>query len=294
MKVLLFGGSGMLGSDLHMELNPEINLYCPSHGAVDMTDPAQVDRTVSDFRPDVMVNCAAYTDVEGAEDNPQEAWKLNAQAVANLATSARRFNVRLIHVSTDYVFDGEENSPLTEEAGCNPLSVYGRTKRAGELACLSIWPDKSLVVRTSWLFGGMGSNFVSTMLRLGSSNERLKVIADQTGSPTYTRDLARCIGHLIDMPLVTGILHASNSGTCSWHAFAEAIFEGWSTLGHDMPIKVVEPIPSAQWPTKARRPQWSAFSMHRLETEVGYNMPRWENALSDYLAFRSSRVLDSD
>jgi dTDP-4-dehydrorhamnose reductase len=293
MKVLLFGGSGMLGSDVQSVLKDDIRLYCPSRVEVDITDTAQVDRAVAEFKPDVIVNCAAYTDVEGAEENPEAAWNLNVHAVANLALGARRHHVRLIHLSTDYVFDGESKLPLSEQAACNPLSVYGRTKRAGELACLSMWPDNSLVVRTSWLFGGTGPNFVSTMLRLGSSNERLKVIADQTGSPTYTRDLARCIRHMMDLPHVKGILHASNAGTCSWHEFAEAIFKGWSSLGHEMPIRVVEPIPSTQWPTKARRPHWSALSLHKLESEAGYTMPHWETALSDYLAFRSSNVGDS-
>ena len=288
MKVLVFGGSGMLGTDVQAVLERGFHVFCPSHSEIDILDQHRVDQCVADFDPDVIINCAAYTDVERAEDHPEDVWRLNSDAVSNLARAACKCDTRLVHMSTDYVFDGVNREYLAEDAPCRPLSIYGKTKRAGELACLTLLPERTLVVRTSWLFGGRGPNFVSTMLRLSAQKERLEVVADQFGSPTYTLDLANCLKHLLGYPEVSGIIHVSNQGTCSWHHFAEAIITGWAALGNDVVTKDVVPIPSSEWPSKAPRPSWSSFSMSKLEEEADYRMSSWEIALSDYLSFRSS------
>lgn len=286
MKVLLFGGSGMLGSDVQSVLGNQVQFSCPAHSEVDVTDQAQVDQAVSDFNPDAILNCAAYTDVEGAEDDPRAAWQLNAHAVANLACAARDADVRLIHISTDYVFDGMNALPLKEDAPCRPLSAYGRSKRAGELACLAILPANSLIVRTSWLFGGMGPHFVSTMLRAAAERDRMTVIADQLGSPTYTKDLAHCLGVLTSHPEANGVVHARNSGSCSWYEFAQAIVDGWTGLGNKVLVREMKPIKTHEWPSKAQRPMHAVLSINRLDDEFSFTMPSWRDALSRHLHMR--------
>lgn len=286
-KILLLGASGMLGSDVRRVFSGQTELYTPNRSEVDVCNYSELEQAILALRPDVVINCTAYTKVDQAEDEPQQAWQLNAEAVANMARICKEAGAWLIHISTDYVFDGDGREPIGEDAPCRPASVYGLTKRAGELACLAHWGQGSLVLRTSWLYGGTGANFVSTMLRLSEERKELSVINDQFGSPTSTADLADCLSHLVREGPFHGVWHASNSGYCSWYEFATSIISGWQDLGNDLSVERIVPITSADWPSRARRPAWSVLANRCLSEQAGYSMPGWQASLGRYLEFRN-------
>ena len=222
---------------------------------------------------DTIINCAAYTAVDQAEDDEEKAMKLNRDAVANLANAAVKLDCLLVHISTDYVFDGTSDHPYTEKDTTNPQSVYGRTKLEGEQAikksgCLYI------IIRTAWLYSGYGNNFVKTMIRLGKERDGLGVVFDQIGTPTYANDLARAIYTIINKGIVRGIYHFSNEGVCSWYDFTVAIHR----LAGITSCKV-RPLHTAEYPAKANRPAYSVLDKTKIKTTFGIEIPHWEESL---------------
>jgi dTDP-4-dehydrorhamnose reductase len=248
-----------------------------SREQADVTDPAALLRCVEEFRPAVIVNCAAYTKVDACEgEGREQAFAVNGAAVGHIAAAADRVGARLLHVSTDYVFDGRAESPYAEDAPTAPLSVYGQSKLEGEKQALA--SPNALVIRTSWLFGPGGPNFAATMARLITEGKLpLRVVADQEGCPTYTPFLARAILDLAPLA-VTGIMHYRNREPVTWYAFARAIAELWSS-----PPAEVLPVTTAEFPRPAPRPAYSVLSVERFEEVTGRPVEPWAEGLADYL-----------
>lgn len=274
--ILVVGANGMLGRDLLALLGER------GRGAdlpeIDITDLLSVQRVLTTLKPEVVVNCAAYTNVDGCESDAETAMQVNGEGVAFLAMVSREIGAKLVQVSTDYVFDGSKGSPYREDDLPRPLSVYGESKLAGELN-VDVNPD-NLVVRTQWLYGLHGANFVETMLRLGREKQELTVVDDQVGSPTWTMDLAAGIISLIDHDC-RGVYHCVNSDSTSWNGFAKAIFEE-----ADLPVTVL-PMTTEQLNRPARRPLYSVLDCGKLAADAGVTLPPWREALRQYLALRT-------
>lgn len=273
--ILVVGANGMLGHDLMKELPGEVKgIDLPD---IDITSFESVQEVLERFKPRVIVNVAAYTDVDGCETNTELAMKVNGEGVAFLAMSSRSIGAKLVQLSTDYVFDGGKGSPYHEDDPTGPLSVYGESKLAGEMNA-RFNPDH-LIVRTQWLYGLHGKNFVETMLRLSGEKDHLAVVDDQIGSPTWTVDLARAIRALIEHDC-KGIYHAANSGFCSWNDFAKAIFEEKGVA-----IRV-DSLTTDKLDRPARRPLYSTLDCSKLAAEAGFHSQSWRDALKSYLAER--------
>ena len=276
MKVLVTGINGQLGYDVIQELEKEGH---QAHGTVrsdfDLTNQEDVRSYILKVKPDGIIHCAAYTNVDQAETDRDTAFKVNALGTKYLAQAANEIDAKMVYVSTDYVFDGSANKPYEVDHPTKPLGVYGETKLAGEeflKSCLGQY----FIVRTAWVYGVNGNNFVKTMLRLGKERGEVGVVHDQVGSPTYTVDLAKFLVELVETEKY-GIYHASNSGICSWYEFAIEIF---NQAG--LSVKV-NPLTTDQFPRPAARPKYSVLSKKKVE-EQGFTLLRnWEDALSDYL-----------
>ena len=265
MRVLVTGANGQLGSEL-------VRLYAARSGdevlgidlpELDITSTESVAHTVSEFRPDVVINCAAWTAVDAAEENEPAAMAVNGEGPEKLAAACRVTGAWLVQLSTDYVFSGEATTPYSEDASPDPRSAYGRTKLAGEMAVQSMLPDAHYIVRTAWLYGHQGSNFVKTMLRLEKERETIDVVDDQIGQPTYAADLAAQIVALLDARPAAGIFHGTNSGEVSWYGFTQEIFR---QIGAD-PARVIA-VTSEQFVRPAPRPAYSVLG-HRRWAGVG-------------------------
>jgi dTDP-4-dehydrorhamnose reductase len=269
---LVIGARGQLGTDLMTVLGTRaVGLDIPE---IDITDPSSVASTIRDIAPDVVVNCAAYTAVDAAEADEATAMAINGNGVAHIAAACP--GARLVQISTDYVFDGTSTSPYAEEATPAPRSAYGRTKLAGERAALS--HPHAYVLRTAWLYGAHGQNFVKTMLHLERTRDTVSVVDDQVGQPTWSMDLARQIDLLVRADAPSGVYHATNSGSASWYEFARAIFEG---AGAD-PGRVV-PTTTAAFPRPAPRPANSVLG-HQRWAQAGLEPMRpWDDALAEAL-----------
>ena len=277
MNILVTGANGQLGNEMQVlaRENLQHTYFFTDVQELDICDEQAVYAYVSEHKIDIIVNCAAYTAVDKAEDNVELCDKLNNIAPGYLARAAQANGAAMIQVSTDYVFDGEGTRPWEPEDERHPLNVYGQTKYEGELAVQNTL-EKYFIVRISWVFGVNGKNFIKTMLNLGKTHDHLTVVNDQFGSPTYTYDLARL---LVDMILTDkyGIYHATNEGICNWYGFACEIFR-------QAGMKVdVAPVPASEYPTKAKRPENSRMSKAKL-TENGFvRLPSWQDALERYL-----------
>jgi len=288
-RLALIGSKGMLASAVRDCAGAEWDLVSLDLPEFDITDSYQVESQLGDLCPEVIINCAAYTNVDGAESEEHLALQVNGAGVANLAKTARQLNALLIHVSTDYVFDGTKTTPYCEEDPVAPISAYGRSKLAGERAILSSGLERYYIIRTSWLYGPNGKNFVETIIRLARERDELRVVADQIGTPTYTRDLAAAIFNLLmaNPRARYGIYHFSNSGQCSWCEFATEIIGQVQDLGEILKVKRVEPIRTKAYPLPAPRPAYSVFSKSRYIVATGINPPDWQTALQRYLEERS-------
>ncbi|MDQ6708951.1 MAG: dTDP-4-dehydrorhamnose reductase [Candidatus Dormibacteraeota bacterium] len=271
MRILLAGAGGQLGQDLEQVLAAE-DLHAVRHQQLDIADRAAVSAIIHATRPDWVVNAAAFNDVDGAETARAQAFAVNADGPATLAEAARAVGARLVHVSTDYVFDGAKGSAYTEDDPANPLSVYGESKRAGEVRVLESGV-KAAVLRTAWLYGRHGKNFVKAILTGAQSGKPLRVVADQVGSPTSTADLAIAIRDLIRTEL-QGLFHVANAGACSRFEFARTIVGGQVD---------VTPTSSTEAPRPARRPANSSLTSVRWEEAGMSPMRSWQEALADYL-----------
>ena len=277
MRWLVIGANGQLGHDLLEVLDGDVvGMDLPE---IDITDPESVAAALAATRPDVVVNAAAYTAVDAAEEHEDVALRVNGEGPAVLASAVAELpGLRLVQISTDYVFDGTATAPYPEDASIAPASAYGRTKAAGEVAVLDTLPDRGFVVRTAWLYGVNGANFVKTMLRLSGSKETLDVVDDQRGQPTWSRDLALQVGALIAADAPAGVYHGTSSGDTTWCGFTKAIFAG-AGLDPDR----VHPTTTDKFPRPAPRPAYSVLG-HDRWAAVGLDPIRnWEDALAEAL-----------
>jgi len=282
MKILLFGGSGQLGREIQNRLGSlRFEVVSPVASELSIDDQEQVSFLIDKVRADVVINCAAYTAVDDAEKESETAFSVNAEGPSNLARSISKTGGRLIHISTDYVFDGSLGRALTEEDPTSPLNVYGQSKLAGEKAVLELLPDTGLIVRTSSLHGQFGQNFVHTMLQLFESREEVMVVEDQLMSPTWAGWLA---GVLIDLCRISakGVLHASGTGPVSWYEFAQEIYRltGGSV---SYPNLTILPTSVSSFPRPAKRPINSALDCGRLEQLLGRAVIPWQEGLNSHL-----------
>ena len=280
MKILITGSGGMLGGDMvTVAEGLDHEVIAVDHSALDLTDRAAVEAAVAAEDPGAVINCAAWTDVDGAEENEEEAMRVNGEAAGNLAAAAASVGAKVCQISTDYVFDGSKEGPYVESDPTSPIQAYGRSKLAGERAVRSANPDH-FIVRTSWLFGPANQrpNFVETMLRIGSAGEPVMVVHDQTGCPTYTGHLAIGVVRLID-GVSYGIHHMAGSGSCSWYGFAEEIFRQAEVDAN------LVPTDTAGFARPAKRPVNSVLVS---EWETPIVLPEWQRGLDEYLRRRQT------
>ena len=276
--ILVVGANGMLGRDMMALLGDSARGV--DIDEIDITSLESTERILKTLKPETIINCAAYTDVDGCETNVETAMQVNGEGVAHLAMASREIGARLVHVSTDYVFDGGKGSPYVEDDAPSPLGIYGESKLAGELNA-AFNPDH-LIVRTQWLYGLHGKNFVETMLRLAAEKDELSVVDDQIGSPTWTVDLAGAILALLKTDH-RGIYHAANAGFCSWNGFAKAIFD---EAGVQITVKGMT---TEELNRPARRPLYSTLDCGKLERDSGFEPQPWREALKKYLKLRTDR-----
>lgn len=290
-RILLLGAGGQLGRELALTL-PALGAVTPAdRSAVDLRDAGSVRAVMERLRPAVVVNAAAYTAVDRAESEPELAWAVNAVAPGILAEEAERLGACLVHYSTDYVFDGESATAYDEEDETNPLSVYGRSKREGERAVRAAC-RRHLILRTSWVFGVHGSNFLKTMLRLASERDVVRVVSDQAGTPTAARLIADATGTALTSLLRDdaeerrwGLYHLTADGSTTWHAYARYVVEKARALGFGLragPDQIL-PIGTAEYPTPARRPANSRLDTRRFRTAFGVTLPPWTTGVDDVL-----------
>jgi dTDP-4-dehydrorhamnose reductase len=281
MNILVTGAYGQLGSELS-SLAADFSgaqFFFTDYDSLDITDAGNIDRFFRMAKPDMVINCAAYTAVDLAEKEQEKAVNLNVTGPGLLAEACRVYHARLIHVSTDYVFNGSACVPYDEDIQADPQGIYGLTKLDGENRVRDILPE-AVIIRTSWLYSQFGNNFVKTMLRLGRERQLLRVVFDQAGTPTYARDLANAILHLIRASETpegwkSGIYHYSNEGVCSWYDFAREIFDiaGIACM--------VEPIRSSEYPTPAKRPSFSVLDKGKIKNTYNLAIPYWRDSLKD-------------
>ena len=275
MKILITGSNGMLGHDLEKVLKDKHELILTTSKTLDITDKDKTMEIIKENNPDFVINSAAYTDVDGCETNQDLAYAVNGYGVENLALACRQIDCPLVHVSTDYVFDGTARDPIPEDGEIGPISVYGKSKLMGEQAIEEIL-DKYFIVRTAWLYGINGKNFPKTMLELAENHPEITVVYDEVGTPTYTPDLAYGISELIETDFY-GIYHLTNSGSCSWCEFARYIFE---IAGRD--VNVV-PVTASEFSRPAPRPSYSVL-MNKKWIENGFEPLRdYKEAISEYI-----------
>jgi len=271
MSILITGSTGQLGQELKKILDDE--LITPTHQQLDITDPNSINR-IKELNPKIIIHTAAYTDVDGCEKHQALAWKVNSNGTRNISLAANELSSKLFYISTDYVFDGMKNEPYLEDDEPNPLNIYGKSKLSGENFVKDVC-SRFFIIRTSWLYGKTGKNFINTVISLAKANEEIRVVNDQIGCPTYAKDLAYNIKKLIPYE-AHGIYHASGEGECSWYDFALQIVRM-----NGIDIKVV-PITSSEISRPAPRPPYSVLRNSRLG-ELGITMRPWQEALKEFL-----------
>lgn len=276
MRILLTGRNGQVGWELAGALTPIGEVIALDRASLDLGDADAIRRVMREVRPDVLVNAAAYTAVDRAEAEPQVASRVNGVAPGILAEEARERGTLLIHYSTDYVFDGEKDAPYTEEDPPNPLSTYGRSKLAGEVA-IQASGCRHVILRTSWVYSSRGGNFLRTILRLARERPELRVVDDQFGGPTSAIAIARATAAILRNPRSEGLFHMSAGGSTSWHGFAQKILE------HESPSTRLFPIPSKDYPSAARRPRNSVLDNSRLQQSFGIVLDDWRTQLREVL-----------
>jgi dTDP-4-dehydrorhamnose reductase len=301
-RILLTGKNGQVGWELHQALSPLGEVVALDRWQLDLADPGQIRERVREIKPDLIVNAAAYTAVDRAETEPELAMAINGLAPGILAEEANRIGAAIIHYSTDYVYDGIKTTPYTEEDTPNPLNVYGRTKLAGEQAVRAVGASH-LILRTSWVYGLRGKNFLLTILRLAREREELKVVDDQLGAPTWSRTIAEATARILTSgawpasgtwpadatspassawpsPTNSGIYHLTASGSTSWYGFAEAILSLDQNPAEQVYRQLI-PIPTSAYPTPAHRPANSVLSNTKLKAVFGLTLPSWEQSLAE-------------
>lgn len=281
-KVVITGAGGQLGKELLRCAAPQAECIPLTRAQLDIGDPEAVRATLVDIEPDIVINAAAYTAVDAAESEASQAHRINADGAAHLAASCGELSARLIHVSTDFVFDGTASTPYSPEAATAPLGEYGRSKLLGEQAVQQLLPG-ALIVRTAWVYSAFGANFVKTMLRLMAERDQLSVVTDQVGTPTWANGLAAMLWCCVERPELAGIYHWTDAGVCSWYDFAVAIEE--EALALDLlqrPVTVV-PIPASDYPTPAARPAYSVLDKSSSWRDLALQGRHWRSQLRDML-----------
>jgi len=283
-NILVTGANGQLGKELEnlMTVNKRLFFIGTDVDTLDITNKDAIEQFVNKNKIDFIVNCAAYNAVDTAEDEPEKAFRINADASGNLASITKKYNIGFITVSTDYVFNGKFYKPIEENATPNPVSVYGKSKLKGEKLAVLNNPD-SVIVRTSWLYSSFGKNFVKTILKLADSQKELSVIDEQIGNPTFAGDLASALISIIEamkngVDGLSGIYHYSNEGVCSWYDFAKEII---NLSGKKC---IVNPVSSDNYPTKATRPYYSVLSKTKIKTTFNLKIPYWKDSLEQCLS----------
>jgi dTDP-4-dehydrorhamnose reductase len=290
--IWLVGNKGMLGYDVEKLLLEERLNYYATDMEVDITNYKNLEKFGRDKEIKWVINCSGYTKVDKAEEEIDEAFRINKEGVRNIALFSAKRQIRLIHISTDYIFDGRQKAPFvySEDDKTNPINIYGKSKLAGEEEIKNVL-EEYYIIRTAWLYGLQGNNFVYTMLRLFKERDLVKVVEDQWGSPTYTADLARAILKIIEDDSVSyGIYHFTNEGVTSWYEFARAIYKKAKILGliEDRKKAEIQPIKTEDYPTAARRPKYSVLSKEKIEKEFNIKIPYWRESLEKCL----KRILD--
>ena len=278
-NILVTGVNGQLGKAIRkISKDFDYNFFFTDTESLDITDKNKLKKTVEEKKINIIINCAAYTAVDKAEEEQEKAYRVNAEAVENIANICKKKDILLIHISTDYVFDGKNYLPYQEDDAVNPINIYGKSKLQGEQVIRKIKP-KSIIIRTSWVYSEDGHNFVKSMLKLAKTQNNLKVIYDQIGSPTYAGDLARVILYMIQFPIKNKveIYHYSNEGVCSWYDLAKAIFEI-----KNVNIQV-DPITTDMFPTQAKRPRYSLLSKDKIKKHYNIEIPYWRESLKKML-----------
>jgi len=287
MRILLTGAKGQLGWEI-LKQAPENAVDCIGIDIeeADITDPDQVRRVITDTRPELLINSAAYTQVDAAQTDAGTAFAVNRDAAAHLARACADARIPMLHISTDFVFDGKKTAPYVETDPVAPQGIYAQSKAAGEAAVRKVL-DEHLIIRTAWMYGVYGQNFVKTMLALGRKNSQLQVVADQVGCPTFAADIAGALltlcGHIAKQPDIPwGTYHLCGHGAVSWHGFAESIFQIASRLKMSANVKV-EPISTPEYPTPAPRPAFSVLACEKIQAHFGIVTPPWKSSLEKML-----------
>ena len=283
MKILLLGHKGMLGSDLLMQMRLHHEVVGMDQDEINITSADDCASAIDKTAPQIIINAAAYTNVDGCETAKEECFAVNAESLKNIADACRNKNIRIVHFSTDYVFNGAGSSPYKEDDNCDPINTYGLSKLAGEQYLQSL-AQNYIIIRTAWLYGANGKNFVRTILEKAKTTPKLTVVDDQIGSPTHTKDLAAAVDHLIEKN-AQGIFHVTNRGSCSWYQFAVKILQ---EAGID--DVEVSPIKSDQLVRAAKRPANSVMSMQKFIATTGKAMQPWQLGLQDYLESMKARL----
>ncbi len=301
-KIAVIGANGMLASMLCDSVPKSVTLHRFDLPELDITDADQLNTTFAELKPDVVINCAAFTQVDACESQREMAFQVNGAGPGHLATVARNIGAVLVHVSTDFVFSGARTTPYVEDDMTEPISAYGESKLQGEQAILASGLSDYYIIRTSWLYGPGGPNFVETIIRLATEREELGIVTDQFGTPTYTGDLAAAIWRLIS-PITSysspvtqhqsqitapyGIYHYSNSGVCSWYEFACAIVEQLRNDNASLKLRELKPITTAEYPLPAERPSYSVLSKEKYKQVTGDEISDWRYSLDRYFKNRS-------
>jgi dTDP-4-dehydrorhamnose reductase len=281
MRIWITGYKGMLGYDLVETLNTDYELILTDKEDIDITNLDEVLKIVKEDEIELIINASAYTDVDGSQTNKEIAYDVNAIGAKNLAITSKKHDIKLIHISSDYVFNGDKNKPYTENDEVKPINYYGETKLQGE-KFIQENMNKYFIIRTQWLYGINNNNFVKTMLKLSENNNEINVVNDQYGSPTFSKDLAIAIGELIESNKY-GLYHVTNSGECSWFEFAKLIFEIANIN------IIVNPVSTSQYPTPAKRPKYSVLSNKKWANEGFKPLRYFKDSLNEYLSLELSK-----
>jgi len=290
-RILLTGTNGQLGYELEKSLQPLGEVIGVNRDRLDLSQLDQLPQFISDLQPDLIVNAAAYTAVDRAEEEVDTAMAVNGEAPRTMAEGVQQIGAILVHFSTNYVFDGTKNTPYLEQDRPHPMSIYGQSKRFGEIGVQQRC-DRHIIIRTAWVYGTGGKeNFVKTMLRLGTERDEISVVADQVGTPTWSRDIAQATTQLLQQILAPvteaslpfGTYHFTNSGVTSWYDFAVAIFEEAENLGMSFKVQRIVPITTPEYPTLAQRPAYSALSNRKMSSVLGTYPPHWRKSLRKML-----------
>ena len=282
MRILITGSTGQLGFEVLRAFSQSGHeVIAPGRSELDFLNPGQVAERVRHFQADWVINCAAYSQVDRAESDVEQAFVINRDSAGQLAGAVAGYGGNLLHVSTDFVFDGKQSRPYREDDVARPLGVYGRSKLEGEQAVRSALPEAT-ILRTAWVYGVHGHNFVKTILRVAREGKPLRVVDDQVGSPTWARDIAGAIGTLVQNR-ASGTYHYTNAGSTSWHGFATAILAGAEAAGFALETTSVEAIPTSGYPTPAQRPAYSVLDTGKIQSLLTAPIPHWRDSLTRML-----------